>query len=116
MRSVDVGDDGTWSSPLPGVDQGAHDLRIDNLSAGGAVAGRLETPFERSAPEAAAAARAAGLAAITVQPGYTLWALSEGFFGDGHQYVQIFEHNSDLITDPDLIYPGQVVALPKQGG
>ena len=95
------------------MDQGVYTLRIDALSAEGAVVSRLETPFERTAPELAAAARSAGTAAITVQPGFTLWAISEGYFGDGTAYVQIFEANRDLIRDPNLIYPGQVFALPN---
>ncbi len=27
-------------------------------------------------------------------------------------YVKVFEANRDRIRDPDLIYPGQVFALP----
>jgi nucleoid-associated protein YgaU len=28
------------------------------------------------------------------------------------QYTQIFTANRELIRDPDLIYPGQILALP----
>ena len=28
-------------------------------------------------------------------------------------YVQVFEANRDKIRDPDLIYPGQVFAVPE---
>ncbi|UWQ20508.1 LysM peptidoglycan-binding domain-containing protein [Jannaschia sp. W003] len=116
VRDVAVGPDGAWASPLPKVDEGVYTLRIDALGADGTVVGRLETPFERTAPAVAAAARREGRRAITVQPGYTLWALSEGYFGEGTQYVQIYEANRGLIRDPDLIYPGQVFALPQVEG
>ncbi|WP_308915104.1 LysM peptidoglycan-binding domain-containing protein [Jannaschia sp. LMIT008] len=116
VGTIRVPDDGVWSSPLPGVAEGVYTLRIDAVDASGGVASRLETPFQRSAPDLARAARAAGISAITVQPGFTLWAISEGWFGDGLQYVQIFEANRDLIRDPDLIYPGQVFALPRSPG
>ncbi len=104
---------GNWASPLPNVDQGVYTLRIDAVGTDGTVVRRIETPFQRTAPEVARAARERGVAAITVQPGFTLWAISEGYFGDGVRYVQIFEANRDLIRDPDLIYPGQVIDLPE---
>jgi nucleoid-associated protein YgaU len=50
---------------------------------------------------------------VTVQPGYTLWAIARDQFGEGILYVQVYEANKDRIRDPDLIYPGQVFALPK---
>lgn len=49
---------------------------------------------------------------VTVQPGYTLWGIAQDSYGDGVLYVQLFEANRDLIKDPNLIYPGQVFALP----
>jgi nucleoid-associated protein YgaU len=49
---------------------------------------------------------------VTVQPGFTLWGIAEGQWGDGMLYVQVFETNRDKIRDPDLIYPGQVFAMP----
>lgn len=107
-----VGQGGTWSSPLPNVDSGVYTLRIDALDADGEVQSRVETPFQRTAPAVAAASRRDGVTAITVQPGFTLWAISEGYFGDGVQFVQIFETNRDQIRDPDLIFPGQVFNLP----
>lgn len=113
VRQIETGQGGAWASPLPDVAEGVYTLRIDAIDRDGAVVGRLETPFERTAPELAAAARASGTTALTVQPGFTLWAISEGYYGDGVQYVQIFEANRDLIRDPDLIYPGQVFTLPQ---
>jgi nucleoid-associated protein YgaU len=49
---------------------------------------------------------------VTVQPGFTLWAIAEGQFGDGVMYVQVWNANRDSIKDPDLIYPGQVFTIP----
>ena len=50
---------------------------------------------------------------VTVQPGFTLWRIARENFGDGVMYVQVFEANRDKIRDPDLIYPGQVFAIPR---
>jgi nucleoid-associated protein YgaU len=51
--------------------------------------------------------------AVTIQPGDTLWAISENRYGAGIRYVQVYRANRDRIRDPDLIYPGQVFDLPE---
>src|SRR5216684_772197 len=38
--------------------------------------------------------------------------LAERSFGDGQRYTEIYQANQDKIRDPDLIYPGQVFAVP----
>ncbi|WP_299841259.1 LysM peptidoglycan-binding domain-containing protein [uncultured Jannaschia sp.] len=112
VQVVQIDDHGAWAVELPELDRGVYTLRVDALAPDGSVASRVETPFQRTAPEVAAAARRDGLSAITVQPGYTLWAISEGYFGEGVRYVQIFAENRDRIRDPDLIFPGQIFTLP----
>ncbi|MBM2576480.1 LysM peptidoglycan-binding domain-containing protein [Jannaschia sp. Os4] len=113
VQSTRIGEGGAWRSPLPDVDEGVYTLRIDALDETGAVTSRIETPFQRVAPPASGAADG-GTTVVTVQPGSTLWGISERYFGDGagRRFVQIFEANRDLIRDPDLIYPGQVFTLP----
>jgi nucleoid-associated protein YgaU len=32
--------------------------------------------------------------------------------GDAMQYSKIFEADKPMLTDPDLIYPGQVLRIP----
>lgn len=48
----------------------------------------------------------------TVKSGDTLWALAAKYYGDGSQYTKIYEANKDKISDPNLIYPGQVFTIP----
>lgn len=48
----------------------------------------------------------------TVAPGDTLWAVSEKVYGDGSRYTEIFEANKPMLTNPDLIFPGQVLRCP----
>ena len=112
VERAKVDRDGAWSLGLKDVPAGLYTLRVDAVTSGRTVAARVETPFQRTAPEIAAASRRDGITAITVQPGFTLWAISEGYFGNGIQYVQIFEQNRHHIRNPDLIYPGQVFDLP----
>lgn len=114
---------GAWATRLDGIAPGVYTLRADQVDAAGRVVSRVETPFRREAPATvAAAAEASGLAAdaaggdriaaVTVQPGFTLWGIARQNYGEGILYVQIYEANRDQIRDPDLIYPGQVFAIP----
>lgn len=52
------------------------------------------------------------VALITVQPGHSLWRISEGHYGAGERYLVIYTANRGQIRNPDLIYPGQIFVLP----
>ncbi|SIT01155.1 hypothetical protein SAMN05421759_11010 [Roseivivax lentus] len=113
---TDVGDSGRWQTGLPGTDAGIYTLRLDRVDATGRVLARIESPFQResrAALDAASAEAEAPVYAVTVQPGNTLWGISRARYGEGPLYVKVFEANRDQIRDPDLIYPGQVFALPE---
>lgn len=113
-------DDGSWRLPLRDVASGVYTLRVDQVDAAGNVVSQFETPFKREDPANLARLEAerpepeGGLdvSVITVQPGFTLWGIASERYGDGLQYVAIFDANSTQIRDPDLIFPGQVFDLP----
>ncbi len=105
-----IGVDGSWVTPLTNIKQGLYNLRADEVSKSGVVLSRVETPFQRENVVIAAK----GASAITVQPGYTLWAIAREKYGSGFQYVRVYQANQDLIKNPDLIYPGQVFKLPEE--
>ena len=50
----------------------------------------------------------------TVQAGDTLSKISKQFYGDGNQYMKIFEANQDQLKDPNLIQPGQKLKIPAK--
>jgi len=60
------------------------------------------------APEPAPQATAART--YTVEPGDTLWAIAERFYGDGSKYQVIADASG--IANPDLIHPGQQLTIP----
>ncbi|MCC1494928.1 LysM peptidoglycan-binding domain-containing protein [Cognatishimia sp. F0-27] len=109
-----VDDDGRWRVTLPDVDTGTYTLRVDQVDAEGSVVARVESPFlrESAAILAAAFGGEAAVQSVTVQPGNTLWAIAKGRYGDGLDYVKVFDANRDRIRNPDLIYPGQIFDLP----
>ncbi len=153
-----IGAKGNWGAVLTDVAAGIYTLRVDQVDGSGTVTSRFETPFQREAPEAVAAAAevpAAPVAepvaeaaaettpaevadavsadqaatateptpapepvavkrarVVTVQPGFTLWQIATENYGDGMLYVKVFEANKGQIRDPDLIYPGQIFAVP----
>lgn len=48
----------------------------------------------------------------TVKSGDTLSKISKEVYGDPNQYNKIFEANKPLLSDPNKIYPGQVLRIP----
>lgn len=50
----------------------------------------------------------------TVEKGDCLWAIAEQFYGDGSRYKELAAANP-FIKNPNLIYPGQVLTIPKAG-
>lgn len=48
----------------------------------------------------------------TVEKGDTLSKIAKEVYGDAMKYPVIFEANKPMLTDPDLIYPGQVLRCP----
>ena len=53
-----------------------------------------------------------GFQQYTVEPGDTLSAIAQQFYGDPSLYPRIFDANPNQLTNPDLIFPGQVLRIP----
>lgn len=103
---------GNWSFvPQASVSPGLHQLRVDQTEDGAKVTARVELPFDQ-APTTVAADQGK----VVVQPGNSLWRLARTTYGSGLRYTVIYEANKEKISNPDLIYPGQVFQLPPGGG
>jgi LysM repeat protein len=71
-------------------------------------------PTARSVGDAAAAEPAVtGDDSYTVVKGDCLWNIAKKFYGKGSLYTKIYNANKDKIKNPSLIYPGQVLTIPK---
>jgi hypothetical protein len=49
----------------------------------------------------------------TVQPGDTLYGISQRYWGNGNYWPALYQANRSKISDPNLIYAGQVVTIPS---
>jgi LysM repeat protein len=69
------------------------------------------------APQAVAEAPAAQgfLGNYVVQRGDTLSGIAAYFYGNGSLWGGIYDANRNVIGNPSLIYPGQVLAIPAYG-
>jgi nucleoid-associated protein YgaU len=48
----------------------------------------------------------------TVASGESLSLIAKKYYGDAMKYPVIFEANKPMLSDPDKIYPGQVLRIP----
>ena len=141
LNDADVADartkaDGRWSLTIKnGMIPGGYLMRADEIGPGeGAVVASANTPFDypEAAPAASPAAIIAGSSSAEpsspsspadpvielvqtkrVATGHTLWELSRNYYGDPTRYPEIYEANRWEIHNPNLIFPGQVVVVPK---
>ncbi len=54
-----------------------------------------------------------GFTVHTVEPGDTLSAIADTFYGDPAKFKVIFAANRNQLDDPDVIVPGQVLRIPQ---
>ncbi|MGQ0677143.1 MAG: LysM peptidoglycan-binding domain-containing protein [Rhodospirillales bacterium] len=111
--------DGNWRLHVGRkIEPGDYRLRADQVTGEpgqpAKVAARVEMPFTQIdvLKHLQASVPGADTVYVIVQPGDSLWRISRYHLGRGIQYTVIYQANKDQIRDPDLIYPGQVFAVP----
>ncbi|MSP83837.1 MAG: LysM peptidoglycan-binding domain-containing protein [Alphaproteobacteria bacterium] len=111
IDSVVAGADGRWSlvGLLPKLaTTGPAILRLVAVDTTGQPRDEVTTPFALSAESDVPPQSDR----IVVQPGHTLWRIARETYGGGMRYTLIYRANQDRISDPDMIFPGQVFTLP----
>jgi nucleoid-associated protein YgaU len=104
--------EGDWRAEAPeSVEPGLYRLRADQVDESGDVTARIELPFKKEdvQPDQFLPGKS-----YVVQPGNSLWRIARRTYGQGINYVVIYQQNRDQIRDPNLIYPGQIFDLPSQ--
>ncbi|MDB3952282.1 LysM peptidoglycan-binding domain-containing protein [Alphaproteobacteria bacterium] len=110
LDETTIDSQGNWRSRQNTVmEPGSYTLRLDQVR-DGKVTARIEAPFTRSPP----LEELKGDTFVVVQPGNSLWLIARRELGGGIRYSIIYEANKHQIKDPDLIYPGQVLAVPEK--
>ena len=66
-----------------------------------------EQPAEPETPEQPAAS---GI--YVVIAGDTLAKIALAHYGDAYAWEQIFKANTNVVKDPNVIFPGQVLTIP----
>lgn len=104
-------ENGNWALTIgEPIEPGNYTMRADQLNDAGKVTARVEIPFERARPDQILEPGSR----YVVQPGNSLWRIARRTYGDGLKYWVIYHQNRGQIRDPDLIYPGQIFALPGE--
>ncbi|TWO32831.1 LysM peptidoglycan-binding domain-containing protein [Seonamhaeicola sediminis] len=49
----------------------------------------------------------------TVKSGETLGKIAKHYYGNAMKYKEIFEANTNILKNPDLIYPDQELVIPN---
>ena len=63
------------------------------------------------APEEEAETEESAMTSYTVANGDVLWRIAEKVLGDKDAWREIYELNKDILSSPDLIYPGQTLRI-----
>jgi nucleoid-associated protein YgaU len=91
------------------VPAGRYRLKLESRNDTGKRVAQLAIPFERAAvPEQMAGDL------VVVQPGNSLWRIARHSYGNGRRYVEIYHANRNQISNPRLIYPGQLLQIPSK--
>lgn len=111
IGTAETDESGQWRlAPEKAIEPGWYELRVDQVDDGGKVENRVAMPFVR---EEITGTLEPGTFYV-VQPGNSLWRIARRAYGRGERFTLIFEANTNQIRDPDLIFPGQIFALPEE--
>lgn len=105
---------------IDGVEQVDDRIRVVEPSAQDASASETPAAPEAEAPslpeatEADDAPPTTESTFYTVQSGDTLSGIAKAHYGKAGLYMKIFEANTPMLSDPNRIYPGQVLRIPRQ--
>ncbi|MFV0293008.1 MAG: peptidoglycan-binding protein LysM [Paracoccus sp. (in: a-proteobacteria)] len=95
-------------------------LAVGNIKGIARVEADLPAASAQAAVPAAEQAAAAPVSASadapvfhTVQKGESLSTIAQQYLGKASRYPEIFEANRPMLSDPDKIYPGQTLRIPR---
>jgi nucleoid-associated protein YgaU len=81
---------------------------------GSAVLPSLDSNISKQPPTIVSPKLQETTGAVIIRRGDTLWQISRRLYGHGVRYSTIYLANQDQIEDPNLIWPGQIFAVPNE--
>lgn len=100
-------------SGIAGIDSVRDQLSVSAPDAAAESPASTAAPPKSAEPAEPAAPEGGEDRTYTVVSGDTLWKIAERMYGNGSQYMKIFEANTDLLENPDRIFPGQKLIIPE---
>jgi nucleoid-associated protein YgaU len=100
---------------MAGNVKGVEDVRVDDMKIT-AVAKTTTTTANDDASQPVEVSEILAQDNVTyyiIQKGDSLSKIAKEFYGNAMEYPKLFEANREVIEDPDLIYPGQKIRIPR---
>lgn len=108
LGTATAGSNGRWTLHTIHLPSRPGTFKLETTTKTGAVTGSMQTAYAPRAAHALAPGH------VMVARGQCLWLIARKLYGRGMDYTLIYRANEASIRDPNLIYPGQRLALPKQ--
>lgn len=100
-----------WDA-IKSIDAGYQQDLTADITVDSSISAPMSTTAAASAATAAASAQTQASRSYTVTSGDSLSEISRQFYGDPNEYMRIFYANRNILKDPDMIQPGQVLVIP----
>lgn len=104
-----AGADGRWVLHTNHLPTRPGTFKLQSMSKTGAVDATMQTAYAPRATGTLAAGH------VVVTRGQCLWLIARKRYGKGAAYAMIYRANEASISNPNLIYPGERLTLPKLG-
>ena len=92
--------------------EGVKDVSVGKLT----LSEEAKAAAKADIAETQAAVEAAEVEYYTIESGDSLSKIAKRFYGDPMKYKELFAANKEVIEDPDKIFPGQKIRIPKDLG
>lgn len=92
---------------------GVKDVSVNKLTLSAEAQAAAQAAAKERIAETKAAVEATEVEYYTIESGDSLSKIAKQFYGDPMKYKELFEANREVIEDPDKIFPGQKIRIPK---
>jgi nucleoid-associated protein YgaU len=106
VGSALTGTNGRWTLRVPALPNTPGTFTLESIKPDGTIIQSMKTAY---APTQLASVKPGH---VIIKRGECLWLIARAEYGTGAKYTLIYKANEASITNPNLIYPGQKLAVP----